>query len=136
MRGKRLPINDRIKQTKKDMELKCACCKRPFRPNVGCYNIPDVGATCIECADKAMKYFCCKDDESYKRARAVKAFIDMVASSSKIEASVEYVKKPGRYNFLLSVKQDNFKDETFFSTLDEIKVIRDVLDKFINECKI
>ena len=121
------------------MELKCACCKRPFRPNVGCYNIPDVGVTCIECADKAMKYFYCKEEDSYKRARYVKEFIKVLSPLSGTETSVEHIKKPINYNFLLTIKQGELKElkkEVLFSTLDDIKAMRDVLDKFINECKI
>ena len=64
-----------------------------------------------------------------------KEYIEKVGVNESFIPSVEY-KRDDFAPFKVHLKINEWTNTTTLATLDEVKILRDTLDKFINECEI
>lgn len=112
----------------------CACCKRPFkRVNLPFYNLPSVGAVCVDCVDRAKKFYEVKETD-YGINAIMKTFISNRVKNkvtTKLEYTPQFVKP-----FTLTGTSTDWGMTISFNTLDEVKALHGMLGKFIDECEV
>lgn len=121
---------------KNKKHITCECCKRPFkRPNLPFYNLSmyGLGVVCMDCAEKIEERY--NEKGGFAIGRNAKRYINS-AKDNEITPKIAYM---GNYisPFVLSFTSKlNTTNHTYLRTLDEVKTLRDVLNKFIDECEV
>lgn len=117
-------------------EITCECCKRPFRkPNLPLYNLSlyGLGVVCMDCANKIEKIY--NEKGGFAIGRNTRKYINSVGINDSFTPSVVY-KKDVYEPFNVNIDKGEWKHTISFSTLNDLKKLRDTLNKFINECEV
>lgn len=117
------------------MELQCQLCKRPFRkPNLGLYNVPNLGAVCCDCIDNINKVeeLPLTIGNYNKVANAVKTRLKYAFKEIEVCCNPKYY-----HPFQIIIKQTETSSISIgFQNLDQLKFLHKVLGKFIDNCEV
>lgn len=121
----------------KGKNFKCTCCKRPFKRDYSpAYNLMmyGMGIVCIDCAERIEKIYRQKNS-GFALPKITSDYMKRFNINEPLEATMEY-KKDEFEPFSLCIKSGEWASNIRFKTLDNVKKLRDILTKFIDECEV